>query len=168
MLKEKVLKAINSQIEKELFSSQLYLAMASWAEANGMPGTSNFLYNHAEEERIHMLKFVHYVNDRGSHATVPSCNKPENNYESVKSLFVQIMEHEEMITESINNLVAVCMEERDFTTQNFLQWYVTEQIEEESLFRSVLDKLNLLGNEKSGMYLFDADVEKLITPPSVI
>jgi ferritin len=168
MLKEKVLNSINSQIEKELFSSQLYLAMASWAEANGLPGTSNFLYHHAEEERIHMLKFVHYINDRGSHAATPACEKPENNYESVKAMFVQIMEHEEMITESINNLVAVCMEEKDFTTQNFLQWYVTEQIEEESLFRSILDKLNLLAGDKSGMYIFDVDVEKLITPLSVI
>jgi ferritin len=108
------------------------------------------------------------VNDRGSHATVPACDKPENNYESVQAMFVQIMEHEEMITASINDLVAVCMEERDFTTQNFLQWYVTEQIEEESLFRSVLDKLNLLGNEKSGMYIFDTDIEKLITPISAV
>ncbi|MCF6184532.1 MAG: ferritin [Bacteroidales bacterium] len=165
MLKEKVEKALNEQIELEQFSSQLYLAMASWAEKNGYNGTANFLYEHSDEEREHMLKLFHYVNDRGSHAIVPQSEKPESEYKSVQKVFEEIYEHEKMISEKINQLVGICYEEKDFTTVNFLQWYVAEQIEEENLFGTILDKLNLLGGDKAKMYMFDNEMEKLTTAP---
>ncbi len=163
MLNEKVEKALNTQIELEQFSSQLYLAMASWAEKNGYNGTANFLYEHSDEERSHMLKLFHYVNDRGSHAVVPSSEKPNHEYESVQKVFEEIYNHEKMISEKINDLVGICYEEKDFTTTNFLQWYVQEQIEEENLFSTVLDKLNLLGGDKARLYMFDNEMEKLVT-----
>ncbi|NOZ33910.1 MAG: ferritin [Chlorobi bacterium] len=163
MLKEKVEKTLNEQIELEQFSSQLYLAMASWAEKNGYNGTANFLYEHSDEEREHMLKLFHYVNDRGSHAIVPQSEKPESEYKSVQKVFEQIYDHEKMISEKINQLVGICYEEKDFTTVNFLQWYVAEQIEEENLFGTILDKLNLLGGDKAKMYMFDNEMEKLTT-----
>ncbi len=166
MLKEKVEKALNEQIELEQFSSQLYLAMASWAEKNGYNGTANFLYEHSDEEREHMLKLFHYVNDRGSHAIVPQSEKPESEYKSVQKVFEEIYEHEKMISEKINQLVGICYEEKDFTTVNFLQWYVAEQIEEENLFGTILDKLNLLGGDKAKMYMFDNEMEKLTTAQS--
>ena len=164
MLNKKVESAINEQIEKELYSSNLYLAMASWAEANGYNGSAKFLYEHSDEERMHALKFIHFVNDRGGHAIVPVSEQPKKDYDSIHSIFKEILEHEIMISEEINKLVGICADERDYTTQNFLQWYVTEQIEEESLFRSVLDKLNLLGNNKANMYMFDNDIEKFSVP----
>ncbi len=163
MLNQKVEKALNKQIELELFSSQLYLAMASWAEKNGYNGSADFLYEHSEEERQHMLKLFHYVNDRGSHAIVPETEQPKIEYDSIQAVFEEILEHEKMITSEINNLVGICYEEKDFTTVNFLQWYVAEQIEEENLFSTILDKLNLLGGDKARLYMFDNEMEKLVT-----
>jgi len=159
----KVEKALNKQIELEHFSSQLYLAMASWAEKTGFNGSANFLYEHSDEERGHMLKLFHYVNDRGGHAIVPKVEQPELEYKSIQDVFKEIYEHEKMITGSINNLVGLCYEEKDFTTVSFLQWYVEEQIEEESLFSNILDKFNLLGGDKAKMYMFDNEMEKLTT-----
>ena len=161
MLNKKVEDALNKQIELEHFSSQLYLAMASWAEKKGYNGSANFLYAHSDEEREHMLKLFHYVNDRGGHAVVPKVDQPKLDYESSQSVYKEIYEHELMISSEINNLVGICFDERDFTTQNFLQWYVEEQIEEESLFSTILDKLNLLGGDKARMYMFDKEMENL-------
>ncbi len=161
MLKEKVQIALNKQIELEAYSSQLYLSMASWAEKNGFNGSSQFLYVHADEERIHMLKLFHYINDREGHAIVPALQQPPFNFESIKAIFQEILTHEKMISESINNLVGICVDEKDFTTQNFLQWYVSEQIEEENMAKTNLDKLILLGDDKATMYMFDKDMSAL-------
>ncbi|NPA44717.1 MAG: ferritin [Chlorobi bacterium] len=160
-MNKKVEKALNKQIELELFSSQLYLAMASWAEKTGFNGSANFLYMHSDEERMHMLKLFHYVNDRGGHAIVPSVEQPNLEYKSIHDVFKEIFEHEKMITAAINELVGLCYEEKDFTTVSFLQWYVEEQIEEESLFSNILDKFNLLGGDKAKMYMFDSEMEKM-------
>jgi len=161
MNSKKVEQALNKQIELEHFSSQLYLAMASWAEKNGYNGSANFLYAHSDEEREHMLKLFHYVNDRGGHAIVPKVGQPELEYKSIQDIYKQIFEHEKMISSEINELVGLCYDERDFTTQSFLQWYVEEQIEEENLFGNILDKLNLLGGDKAKMYMFDNEMERL-------
>ena len=103
-----------------------------------------------------------YNNARSGHAIFPSLEQPPLEYDSVLKMFKQIYEHELMISKSINDLVGVCVDERDFTTQNFLQWYVTEQIEEESLFKDILDKLELLGGDKARLFLFERDIENLI------
>jgi ferritin len=158
MLTEKVEKALNEQIELEGYSSQLYLAMASWAEKNGYNGSAEFLFIHADEERIHMLKLFHYINDRDGYAIVPALKQPPYEFDSIKAVFQEILDHEKMISGKINDLVAICVEEKDFTTQNFLQWYVSEQIEEENLAKTNMDKLNLLGDAKANMYLFDQDM----------
>ncbi len=161
MLKERVEQALNKQIEKEAYSSQLYLAMASWAEKNGYNGAAQFLYHHADEEREHMLKLFHYINDRDGHAIVSALEQPPVNFDSLKAVFEGVLAHEKMITESINELVGICIEEKDYTTQNFLQWYVTEQIEEETLAKTNLDKLALLGDDKANMYMFDKDLAEM-------
>jgi len=158
MLTEKVGKALNDQIELEAYSSQLYLAMASWAEINGYNGSAEFLYIHADEEREHMLKLFHYINDRDGHAVVPALQQPPFEFDSIKAVFQEILDHEKMISGKINDLVSTCVDEKDYTTQNFLQWYVSEQIEEENLAKTNLDKLNLLGDAKANMYLFDQDM----------
>ena len=161
MLKERVEQALNKQIEKEAYSSQLYLSMASWAEKNGYNGAAQFLYHHADEEREHMLKLFHYINDRDGHAIVSALEQPPVNFDSLKAVFEGVLAHEKMITESINELVGICIEEKDYTTQNFLQWYVTEQIEEETLAKTNLDKLALLGDDKANMYMFDKDLAEM-------
>jgi ferritin len=159
MLSSKVTTALNKQIELEASSSQYYLAMASWAETQGLNGISSFLYTHADEERMHMLKLIKFVNERGGHGLVPALKQPPANFKSVKYVFEEVLKHEIMVTSEINKLVEITLKEKDYTTHNFLQWYVSEQIEEESLARQIVDKLKLVGDDKGGLYFFDRDLE---------
>jgi ferritin len=101
-----------------------------------------------KNERMHMLKLVHYINDRSGHGVVPACPKPPKTFDSVPKIFEHILQHERQVTKEINNLVDACLKEKDYTTHNFLQWYVAEQIEEENLARQIIDKRNLIGNDK--------------------
>lgn len=156
MLNKKVEKKLVEQIEKEGYSSSLYLAMASWAEGNGLEGTANWMYEQSDEERMHMLKIVKYVNERGGQAVISSFDKPPMEFKNVKSMFEQVFEHEQKVTASINDIVEVCLHEKDFTTHNWLQWFVNEQIEEEASVSNILDKLKLLGEHN--LYLFDRDI----------
>ncbi|OFZ61887.1 MAG: ferritin [Bacteroidetes bacterium RIFCSPHIGHO2_02_FULL_44_7] len=158
-MNERVEKALNEQIEKEASSSQFYLAMASWAETKGLSGTAKFMYTHTDEERFHMLKLIKFVNERGGVAIIPGLGQPPREFESLENVFQLLLEHELDVTESINNLVDVCLQEKDYTTHNFIQWYVSEQLEEEALARSILDKVRMIDNNKAGLYMFDRDLE---------
>jgi len=155
----RVEKALNDQIQKEASSSQYYLAMASWSEANGLNGTAKFMYAHSDEERFHMLKLIKFVNERGGRAEIAAVSIPPKEFNDLKNVFESLLSHEIRVTESINELVDVCLQEKDYTTHNFVQWYVSEQLEEEALARTMLDKLRLIGNDQGGMYLFDRDLE---------
>lgn len=151
--------ALNEQIRIEAESSQVYLAMASWAEIQpGIDNITEFFYRHSDEERMHMLKLIHFLNERGGFAQVPALKQPNLTFPSIKHAFKQLLDHEMMVSESINKLVEIALDEKDYATHNFLQWYVAEQIEEESLARTLNDKLELIGDEKSGLYLFDKDI----------
>ena len=170
-MKERVEKALNDQIKKEGQSSQFYLAMASWAEAQGLSGTSGFMYKQSEEERFHMLKLVKFVNERGGRAIIPGFDTPPTEFESVLNIFELLLSHEIQVTESINDLVGVCIDERDYPTQNFMQWYLSEQLEEEASARAILDKVKLIGEDKAGLYLFDRDLENstiVVTPANTV
>lgn len=156
MLKKKVEEILINQIEKEAYSSNLYLAMAVWADTNGYEGTANWLYAQAEEERLHMMKFIKYVNERGGKAIIPAIEQPPSNYDGIKAVFAQVQEHEQYVTELISGIVGVCLDEKDFTTHNWIQWFVTEQIEEEASVKTIIDKLKLLG--KTNLYMFDRDI----------
>lgn len=156
MLKLEIETAILKQIEKEIYSSNLYLSMASWTHSHGYAGTSKWLYAQSDEERLHALKLINYLNDRGGHATITATMAPPVNFESVQQVFEQVLEHELVISESINNIVGICLEAKDYPTQNWLQWFVNEQIQEEASVSAILDKLKLLGGQN--MYLFDRDV----------
>lgn len=156
MLNKKVEEILNVQVEKEGYSSNLYLAMASWAETNGYEGISNWLHAQAEEEREHMLKIIAYINERGGKAIIPAFEQPPVDYKGVKPLFEQVYEHEQYVTASINEIVAVCNQEKDYTTHNWVQWFVTEQIEEEASASNILDKLKMLGD--GPLYMFDRDI----------
>ncbi|NJO25531.1 MAG: ferritin [Bacteroidia bacterium] len=154
----KIEKALNQQVVLEAESSQIYLAMASWAEVEGYNGVAAFLYKHSDEERLHMLKLVKFINERGGHGVIPALSQPSAKYKGVKPLFQEVLDHEIHVSNEINKLVDVCLKEKDYTTHNFLQWYVSEQIEEEALARRIMDKLKLIGDDKAGLYIFDRDV----------
>lgn len=159
MLLKKIEDILNEQIEKEGYSSNLYLAMATWAETNGYAGISAWLYAQAEEEKMHMLKIIHYISERGGHAIIPAFKEPPKDQKGVKIMFEEILKHEQFISESINQIVAATIAENDYTTQSWIQWFVTEQIEEEAQVTEILDKLNLLG--ENNLYLFDRDIMSL-------
>lgn len=161
MLSKRVEKALNEQVKMEGNSSNYYLAMACWAETNGFSGVSQFMYRHADEERFHMLKLLKYINERDGKAVVPAFDRPEVKIKNVKELFGQLYDHEVAVTQSIGELVGTCLEEKDFTTHNFLQWYVSEQLEEEALAKTILDKIKLMGNDQSTWYHFDRDIAGL-------
>ena len=156
MLSKKVEEILNVQIQKEDYSSQLYLSMASWAENSGLAGVADWLYAQAEEERVHMLKLVRYVNERDGVAVIPGLEQPPTDFGDLQVMFKKVLEHEQFISASINEIVSVCNQEKDFTTHNWIQWFVTEQIEEEASVREILDKLKLVGS--SHIYMFDRDI----------
>ena len=156
MLPKKVEEILNGQIQKEDYSSQLYLSMASWAENHGYEGVSEWLYAQVEEERMHMLKMIKYINDRGGNAVIPGIEKPPVDFGDVTVMFDKVMEHERFISGCINEIVSVCIAENDYTTQNWIQWFVTEQIEEEASVKAIIDKLKLIG--KNNLYMFDRDI----------
>ncbi len=163
MLSEKIEKSLTEQIRIEAESSQIYLAMASWAETQGFQGVSSFMYAHSDEERMHMLKLVKFVNERGGHAKISALTAPPLSFGSFKELFQSLFDHEVMVSQKINDLVDITLTEKDYATHNFLQWYVAEQIEEEALARTILDKISLIGDDKGGLYLFDNDVKMLVS-----
>lgn len=158
MLSKKITEALNKQIEFEASSSQYYLAMASWAETQGLKGVAAFLYRQSDEERLHMLKLLKFINERGSHGVVPALKQPPANFKSITKVFDEVLKHEVEVSGEINKLVDICLKEKDYTTHNFLQWYVAEQIEEEAQARDLVDKLKLIGEDKGGLYLFDRDL----------
>lgn len=157
---------LNAQIEKEGYSSNLYLAMATYAEANGFTGIAQWLYSQSDEERAHMLKFISYVGERDCHVIIPEFKKPPVEFGSVKELFEAVMKHEKYISASINEIVGKSLDERDFTTHTWIQWFVTEQIEEEASVKGILDKLALIGDKN--MYMFDRDILGMRGPDSAV
>jgi ferritin len=161
MISKKLEKAINDQIRIEEESSRIYLAMASWCEVKGLPGAARFLYQHSDEEREHQLKFVHFLNDRGGHAVLQAVDQPAAEFNSIEELFDKVLKHEQFVTKKINEMVDICLEEKDHTTNSFLQWFVEEQIEEESLVQDVVDKIKLVGESKVGNFHIDMYLSQL-------
>ncbi|HEY0299123.1 MAG TPA: ferritin [Arachidicoccus sp.] len=159
MLSQTMQSALNNQVLMEAQSSQAYLAMASWADIQpGLKGVAQFFFTHSDEERMHMLKLINFINERGGFAVVPALAQPILTFPSLKKAFEELLAHEIAVSESINNIVDLSLQEKDYATHNFLQWYVNEQIEEERLARECNDKLELIGDDKSGLYLFDRDI----------
>ena len=151
--------ALNKQVQMEAESSQAYLAMASWAEIQpGLQGVTEFFFKQSDEERIHMLKLIRFINERGSFAMIPALEQPMVTFQSLRRVFEEFLKHELKVSDSINDLVHLALTEKDYATHNFLQWYVNEQMEEERVARTLNDKLEMIGDDKSGLYLFDRDI----------
>jgi len=149
---------LNAQIKNEALASMHYLAMASWADINGFNGISEFFYMHSEEERLHMTKLVKFVNERGGTAIIPALEAPKSDFKNIKELFTEFLKSEEFVTQKINEIIYECLQNKDYNTHNFMQWYVAEQLEEEAMARTMLDKLKIIGDDKTGHYMFDRDI----------
>ncbi|PIE24152.1 MAG: ferritin [Planctomycetota bacterium] len=161
MLSNTVLSKLNEQINLEQFSSNLYLAMCSWCRSEGLDGAAQFLRVHADEELEHMHRLFNYVNETGSQVKIGSLDAPQSSFKDIKDVFQITYEHEQFITSKINELVQLTLDQKDFATFNFLQWYVSEQHEEEALFRGILDQIAVIGLEGRGLHLVDKEIGKL-------
>lgn len=152
---------LNKQIEMEGISSAAYLSMGSWCETQGYDTSAEFLYNHSEEERMHMLKLFHYINAAGGHAIQPETTGIKHSFNSLREVFDTVLTHELEVTKSINNIVEHCFAIKDFATFNFLQWYVMEQREEETLARRAVEIFDIIGEEGVGLWMIDQEIGKL-------
>jgi len=161
MLSKPIQKALNDQIHREANASYFYLAIASWCEYRGLDGSAKFFFKQSEEERGHMLKLFHYINEAGGHAYTPLIAKNPREYKNITSIFKLALKQEMDNTRSINKVVEICLKTKDYSTFNFLQWYVAEQHEEEMVFKTILDKIKIIGVDGKGIYLIDKEIEKL-------
>src|SRR5215211_1289064 len=150
-----IAKAINDQISYEASSAYAYIAVGSWCERIGYNGSAAFFFEQANEENTHMLKFIHYLNNAGAEAIIPAIEKPQDKFDSLESTFQAGLKSEQTVTTLIYNLVDMTEKGKDRGTYSFLQWFVTEQIEEETLFQTILQKFEILGRDKLAVYQID-------------
>jgi ferritin len=167
MISKKMENAINLQINEELFSSYLYLSMSTYFENMSLSGFANWMRIQAQEEQFHAMKFFDYVHERGGKAELLAIDKPANDWESILVVFEETLKHEEHITSKINELVSIAIGENDYASQNFLQWYVDEQVEEESTASDILEQIRFLGENKHGLLMLDREFKtRVYTPPT--
>ncbi len=157
--------SLNAQMTKEAHAAQIYLGYASWADSQGYDGVANFLFRHANEERNHMMKFLEYILERGATVKIDAIPAPGKDPVSVFDCFQKTFKQEVENTESIYKIVKQSFDESDWATWNFLQWFVKEQTEEETLIMNMLDKLKIAGGEKAtGESLYSIDRDLKSTP----
>ena len=160
MLKEKVQQALNAQINAEIYSSYLYLAMSAHCYAHELSGMAQWFKIQAQEELVHTAKFFNYINERGGKVVLTAVDAPNQAWETPLAIFEEGLSHEEHVSALINDLVEVAVSERDRMTENFLQWFVAEQVEEEASFSEIVGQLRLVGGSGSGLFMIDRELSK--------
>lgn len=154
--------ALNDQMTKEAHASQIYLSYAAWADNLGYGGIANFLFRHAQEERNHMMKILEYILKRGAEVKVAAIPAPPANPKNMQNCFEKVFEHEVDNTTAVYKLVKMSFTEEDWATWNFMQWFVKEQTEEETLALSLLDKIKIAGGkniDSNSLYSLDKDLQ---------
>ena len=161
MLTKVMLDKLNKQLNFEFFSSNVYLQMASWADTQGLEGCADFLKKQAKEELVHMHKIFEYVLESGEMAVIGKLDAPPTDYDSVEEIFKKALEHEKQVTKRIHDIAETAWKDKDLATHNFIQWFISEQHEEETSFNKILDKIKLIGTDKRTVYLVDKVMAKL-------
>ena len=168
MISKKMAGALNRQLNNELYSAYLYLSMSSYANCNGMKGTANWFMVQYQEEMVHFMKFYDYINGQGVHVELGAMEAPPSEFGSLMSMFEQALKHEQFITRSINDWMEQAVMEKDHATQIFLQWFVTEQVEEEASAGDVIARLKMAGEAGPGLLMVDGELAtRVFTPPTV-
>ncbi len=158
MLSDKMLEAINEQINKELYSSYLYMSMAAWCDAEQLSGFAHWLKVQAQEEMAHALKFYNYVNERGGAVKMKAIEAPPTEWDSPLALAEAVLAHEQKVTGMIYALMDLAQEERDHASISFLQWFIDEQVEEEASVSEVVGKLKMVEKTHGGLYMVDKEL----------
>lgn len=167
MIPKKIEKAFNRQINAETFSAYLYWSMSAALERMNLPGFANWMRIQAQEEMLHAIKFHRFIIERGGTVTLTAIDAPQTQWDSVKAVFESTLEHEQKVTSLINGLMDLAIAEKDHAGNMFLQWFVTEQVEEEANAMDTLGKLEIAGNTAGGLYMLDKEMAaRVFTPPA--
>ena len=165
-ISKKIMDNFNAQINREYFSSYLYLAMAGYFETANLKGFANWMRVQAEEEKLHAMKFYDFILERGGEIELEALEKPPKSWDSPLVAFQEALKHEEFITGHIHNLADISLEEKDHAAHSFLKWFVDEQVEEEDTANEIIGKLKLVGDSGGGLFMLDAELNQrpMVTP----
>lgn len=166
MISKKMQAAMNRQLNREIFSAYLYLSMAAYFDSINLPGFSNWMKIQVREEMVHAMKFYDHINEREGQVIMQDIEAPETKWDSPQAAFEHTLKHEQTVTGLINDLVNLSIEEKDHASNNFMQWFVTEQVEEESSANNILQKIKLAG-DGAGLFMLDQELaQRVFTPPT--
>ncbi len=166
MLTEKMQAALNDQLREELYSAYLYLSMSAYCETRSLPGFASWMRIQYEEEMIHAFKFYDFIHDRNGRVLLQALGEPPAEFESPLSVFEQTLAHEQHITGRINELYALAGQERDYASQTFLHWFVTEQVEEEKTATDIIETLRIIGDDGHALLMVDRELgARVLVPP---
>ncbi len=168
MLKQRIADVINAQINAEFYSAYLYLSMSAYFQSKGLPGFANWMRVQFEEEQFHALRFYDYVNERGGRVLLTTFETPKHDWNSIVEAFEDVLKHELHVTDLINNLVDVAIEEKDHASNSFFKWFVDEQVEEEANVEQILSQLRLIDGKGDGILLLDRELATRVFVPPVI
>ena len=167
MLSERITEALNKQINNEIYSAYLYLSMSAHSTFIGLKGFANWFMVQYQEEMVHAMKIYDYINAQGGQVKLMAVAQPPTEFGSPLEMFEKTLEHEKFVTKCINDLVDLAIEEKDHASNIFLQWFVTEQIEEEANDNETISKLKLVGKEVNGLFMIDKELAaRVFTPPA--
>lgn len=164
MLSKKLQEALNKQINEEYYSSYIYLAMAAYLEDGNLDGCAHWMRMQAAEEYQHAMKIFDYLIDRGGRVELREVKAPPKEWPNALAVFKASLEHEKFMTTNINKLADLCIEEKDHATNNLMQWYVSEQVEEESQVEDIVKKLEMMGADGPGLFLMDRELKSRPAP----
>ena len=158
MISEKLAKALSDQVNAELYSAYLYLSMSAYAEDSGLNGIANWLYVQSREEMAHGINMYQFILDRDAVPSFPAIDPPDANYTGIDDIFNKVLAHERKVTAGINNIATLAMKENDHASYQFIMWYVNEQVEEESTADDIIDRINLIGEDKGKLLHLDNEL----------
>lgn len=168
LLNDSLGKALNEQLNYEFYSAHVYLALAAYCSGESWDGYANFFIVQAEEERFHAMKIYKYLNDRGQRVEIIGMDTPNNQQGSILAAFEQAYEHEKLLTKRIYKLADLAMNDREHATIQFLKWFIDEQVEEESMFDSIIHKLKRIDKDSNAFFMLDAEfAQRSFSPPTI-
>lgn len=169
MLSEKMTDALNNQLNKEIYSAYLYMSMSAYSSYSGLKGFANWFMVQYQEEMAHATKIYNYIDSQSQQVKLMAINQPPTEFESSLDMFEKTLKHEQFVTKSINDLVDLAISEKDHATNIFLQWFVTEQIEEEGNDNDIISRLRIVGDNSNGLLMVDKELSaRVFTPPAIL
>jgi ferritin len=169
MLNQSLSDALNQQLNFEFYSAHVYLALAGYCSGESLDGFANFFIVQAEEERFHAMKIYKYLNDRGIRVLITGMDAPHNEYSSILEVYQHAYEHEKLVTQRIYHLSDLALNDREHATMQFLKWFIDEQVEEEAMFDSIINKLKRIDKDSNAFFMLDAEfAQRTFTPPATV